>query len=387
MAMRVIIKAAYVLPEVHSGGPRSTRSSVPSKVMMRSGKGKGLQFSIEWPFCKTHPPGAILKAQTAPFSMSIAADSQYGDAWRERFTNTYGLDCQLLDGNLADMRVSSWSLGKVGITTARFTNLRLLPMRDDVLPRMKMTIVMEGTMHVESRGRLRTFNAGDAVLTDSSSSCRQSFIEPAEILTLCFRKETLDERGFRSEGHGIFAPDATSPDVRAVIDLIAGVAAQKGAPSLELRRRQGDHFVDLLELFLQNPKRVRSSDAAMFRAMQFIERHLCVPDLTPARIAAAAHVSDAHLDRLFRAKAGQSVMRYLLSRRLERAARSLMQKGPKQSRIGEIAHDCGFISHSHFSRAFKNRYGVTPKELAFRHESDETEAITLVRESFNAEAS
>jgi len=319
--------------------------------------------------------------------MGVATDSGYGDAWRERFTNKYGLDCQFLDGKPAGMHITSWSLGKVGISSARPTNLCLLPMRDDILPGMKITIVMQGTMHVEFEGRLRTFHAGDAVLADFSSSCRQSFIEPAEFLTLCFRRETLDERGLRYEGHGIFALDVTSPDVRAVIDLIAGVAAQKGAPSLELRRRQGDHFVDLLELFLQNPQRVRSSDAAMFRAMQFIERHLCVPDLTPARIAAAAHVSDAHLDRLFRAKAGQSVMRYLLSRRLERAARSLMQKGPKQSRIGEIAHDCGFISHSHFSRAFKNRYGVTPKELAFRHESDETEAITLVRESFNAEAS
>ena len=319
--------------------------------------------------------------------MSIATDSCYGDAWRERFTNKYGLDCQFLDGNPAGMHVTSWRLGKVGITSARLTNLCLLPMRDDVLPRMKMTIVMQGTMHVESQGRLRTFNAGDAVLTDSSSSCRQNFIEPAELLTLCFMKETLDERGLRYEGHGIVAPDVTSPDVRAVIDLIAGVAAQKGTPSLELRRRQGDHFVDLLELFLQNPQRVRSSDAAMFRATQFIERHLCAPDLTPARVAAAAHVSESHLDRLFRAKAGQSVMRYVLSHRLERAARSLMQKGLKHSRIGEIAHDCGFITHSHFSRAFKNRFGVTPKELAFRHESDETEASTLVRECLNVETS
>jgi AraC-like DNA-binding protein len=355
--------------------------------MIGSGKEKGLQFSTEWPSRKTYPSGAILNAQTEPFSMSIAVGSRYGDAWSEHFINKYGLYCQFLDGNSAGMGVTSWRLGKVGITSARLANLGLLPMRDDVLPRMKITIIMQGTMHVESEGRLYTFSAGDAVLTDSSRSCRQTFIEPTEFLTLCFMKETLDERGLRYEGHGIFAPDVTCPDVRALIGLIAGVAAQKGAPSPELRRRQGDHFVDLLELFLQNPKRVRSSDAAMFRAIQFIERHLCVPDLTPARIAAAAYVSESHLDRLFRVKARRSVMRYVLNCRLERAARNLMQKAPKHSRIGQIAHDCGFTTHAHFSRAFKKRYGVTPKELAFRHESDETEAITLVRECFDVETS
>lgn len=63
------------------------------------------------------------------------------------------------------------------------------------------------------------------------------------------------------------------------------------------------------------------------------------------------------LSRDFRAVFGTSPYRYLTLRRLERARR--MIRGGDA--IASVAHDCGFSDQSHFGRAFKAAYGLTPK--------------------------
>ncbi|MEQ1651241.1 MAG: AraC family transcriptional regulator [Hyphomicrobium sp.] len=63
------------------------------------------------------------------------------------------------------------------------------------------------------------------------------------------------------------------------------------------------------------------------------------------------------LSRDFRTMFGTSPYRYLTLRRLDRARR-MMRGG---AAIADAAHDCGFSDQSHFGRAFKQTYGLTPK--------------------------
>ncbi|HBS30866.1 MAG TPA: AraC family transcriptional regulator [Parvularcula sp.] len=63
------------------------------------------------------------------------------------------------------------------------------------------------------------------------------------------------------------------------------------------------------------------------------------------------------LSRDFRAMFGTSPYRYLTLRRLDIARRMMRDGGA----IAQIAHDCGFADQSHFGRAFKQAYGLTPK--------------------------
>jgi AraC-like DNA-binding protein len=74
----------------------------------------------------------------------------------------------------------------------------------------------------------------------------------------------------------------------------------------------------------------------------------------------AVCVSDAHLNRLFRAE-GESLMRYVWNCRLALAADMLKRNRKSRVEIREIAYRCGFSTPAHFSRAFKERYGVTPR--------------------------
>ena len=64
--------------------------------------------------------------------------------------------------------------------------------------------------------------------------------------------------------------------------------------------------------------------------------------------------------RRWLSKTGQGFAKILLHTRLERGL-SLLQTTDDQ--ISEIALDCGFKTPSHFSDAFRKRFGIKPKDI------------------------
>lgn len=78
------------------------------------------------------------------------------------------------------------------------------------------------------------------------------------------------------------------------------------------------------------------------------------------RVASAVHCSPFHLCRLFRAQTGQTLHRYLVQLRLRMAFDDALD--PRQS-LAELALRVGFSSHSHFTTAFSQEFGVAPSVL------------------------
>jgi AraC family transcriptional regulator len=85
-------------------------------------------------------------------------------------------------------------------------------------------------------------------------------------------------------------------------------------------------------------------------------------DLGLDDLATTSGYSRAHFLRMFRAATGMTPHGYLREVRLENARRLLAAAGAAS--IAEIALACGFSSHSHLTRQFSERFGVTPS--AFR---------------------
>ncbi len=101
--------------------------------------------------------------------------------------------------------------------------------------------------------------------------------------------------------------------------------------------------------------------AHLHRIRQTIETLLPDPDLTLARVAEADGVSPRYLQKLF-ASAKESFSHYLLTRRLERCRGDLTSPLCAQLSISQICYRWGFNSSAHFSRAFRDRYGLSPRE-------------------------
>ena len=102
--------------------------------------------------------------------------------------------------------------------------------------------------------------------------------------------------------------------------------------------------------------------ALLHRLCQTIERRLDDPDLTPARVAQAEGISERYLQKLFEGT-GDSFRQYLRERRLQRTAADLANPAEASLPVSEIAFRCGFGDAAHFSRAFRERFGMSPRDF------------------------
>lgn len=110
--------------------------------------------------------------------------------------------------------------------------------------------------------------------------------------------------------------------------------------------------------------------ARIQKALEFIEQHLS-SKFSVTDVAQAAHFSEYHFHRLFPAFIGESIHQYVRSRRLEKAA-ILLRKNP-QIRLLDVALEVGFETHSAFTRAFRQHFGVSPSRFKQMEWSDAVE--------------
>ncbi|WBB81457.1 helix-turn-helix domain-containing protein [Micromonospora sp. WMMD882] len=92
----------------------------------------------------------------------------------------------------------------------------------------------------------------------------------------------------------------------------------------------------------------------------FVERHLGDASLTPQTVADAHHISLRSLHRLF-AGEEETVARMIRRHRLERCRRDLADPRLRDRAVQAIGWRWGFTDKTHFSRAFRAAYGMSPQ--------------------------
>ncbi|WP_158917435.1 helix-turn-helix domain-containing protein [Streptomyces broussonetiae] len=102
--------------------------------------------------------------------------------------------------------------------------------------------------------------------------------------------------------------------------------------------------------------------ALLHQIKSFIRSRLGEPELTPAAVAAAHHVSLRSLHYLFR-EDGRTVGEFIREQRLQRCRANLLDSRMADRTIAQIALRAGFSDAATFSRAFKARYGTSPGEF------------------------
>jgi len=116
------------------------------------------------------------------------------------------------------------------------------------------------------------------------------------------------------------------------------------------------------------------------RALKHIYQQLedaPLAEITLSELAREAHVTAAHLCRLFKAARLHSPVETVQLARLDRAALFLARSNYS---IGEIARMCGYGSQFHFSRRFKKAFKKSPSALRTEIQNGGAPPITrLVR--------
>ena len=111
-----------------------------------------------------------------------------------------------------------------------------------------------------------------------------------------------------------------------------------------------------------NDATLREHRSRVAGALDYIQDNLA-GDLSLDRLAGRAGVSPYHFHRLFKAMVGEPPKKYVRRLRLEHAAVRL--KHTNRSVTG-VAFEAGYETHEAFTRAFKSRFGASPRRFRSR---------------------
>ncbi|MET7755881.1 helix-turn-helix domain-containing protein [Streptomyces sp. NPDC005389] len=166
-------------------------------------------------------------------------------------------------------------------------------------------------------------------------------------------------------GNRFISGPADSAEMRlltALTDMIHTTVADLGPAGVEAA--QGT-LVELTKAVAKgrfDDVEPRLAPALTQAAKDLANRRLADPGLSPAMLARELNVSVRTLHRAF-AAVGEQVTTYIRHRRLHEARLALAQPSGRLS-VSELAAHWQFADGSHFTRAFKKRYGQTPTEYA-----------------------
>lgn len=219
-----------------------------------------------------------------------------------------------------------------------------------------------GRGRISQNGHDAELQTGDLTLTDSTKPFQLDFDDQFALTVLRFPREQLLRRvgpperfiASRINGREGFA-GLLSPMLQNLSGHLRNIPADSLA-------RVSENTLDLIAtaLLAGNGEPPLSTAMTHVRVKFWIETHLS-EKLSGERIAFACGLSVRHLNRLF-AREGTSLMHHVWERRLAHCHRHLTDPAMKHRSIGEIALAAGFNDLSHFSRAYRARYGRSAQE-------------------------
>ncbi|OON39985.1 transcriptional activator RhaS [Izhakiella australiensis] len=152
----------------------------------------------------------------------------------------------------------------------------------------------------------------------------------------------------------------SSPALRQARDLIDRMAELSGHYSLENQAWQETLFMQLLICLRKGGEALQdenSADTRLLRLLEWLNSHYG-EEVDWASLAQHFSLPLRTLHRQLKQQTGSTPQRYLTRLRLLQARHQLRHS---ESRITDIAFQCGFGDSNHFSTLFRREFGCTPR--------------------------
>ena len=95
-------------------------------------------------------------------------------------------------------------------------------------------------------------------------------------------------------------------------------------------------------------------------ALLEIESSLSDNDLSISHLSSLCGISEVYFRKIFVHRFGVSPKEYMINKKMEYATQLLASN---QLKVSDVARLCGYTEPCHFSREFKKRFGITPKDF------------------------
>lgn len=226
-------------------------------------------------------------------------------------------------------------------------------------------VLLKGRYVLQQQGREVFLQPGDMTLYDATRPhrihCPEAFSKLIVSIPRALLHRQLPVAGYytasRLEGQRGLAA-MLSP-------LIQNLANQLHQLSPGSFNASADTVLELLGLTLRERFEPglhlsRSRALSLLKVKQWVAAHLQEGELSSETVAAAVGLSSRYINQLF-AEEHTSLMRYVWQQRLAQSAQLFGRLNWRHRSVSEIALACGFNDFSHFSRAFKQQFGQSPR--------------------------
>ena len=234
---------------------------------------------------------------------------------------------------------------------------------DDTGSSISLVMQIDGAIMVGQNHRACRMEAGDMCLVDERFPFHLQGEVCSQIVILRMPRRAVLGRHPYVEHATACLLDVVDPGALLLRDTLARAAQTAPALSEEQRSSVLAAMVHLLGAALA-PRSLQREEVhwRVRAALAFIETHLGDAGLTAEQVAHAQGVSRRRLDQVLRRSLGRSVTAQIWARRLEQAASDLTDPRYQGQAVSQIAFANGFEDAAHFSRAFKGRFGRTPRD-------------------------
>ena len=103
------------------------------------------------------------------------------------------------------------------------------------------------------------------------------------------------------------------------------------------------------------------------RIKRFVREHLRDPALDVDMVSRGVGLSTRYIHKLFSSEP-EPLMKWVWAERIQGACKEIEKTALRRKAISQIGFSWGFSGPAHFSRSFRNRYGVSPLEYRSRAE-------------------
>jgi AraC-like DNA-binding protein len=220
---------------------------------------------------------------------------------------------------------------------------------------------LEGSCDNDWAGRRGRIEAGDVQIVDYARPFHSVTTDYANLI-LILARESVPAALLALEPHGLVFPRASG-----AARLIGAAMRELYAQADDLTVSEAEAAIEGIVALTTAYARARLPDdeadhvkSRRKAALDFIDAHLANAQLGPGEIADAANVSRASLYRLMAGEGG--IRAVLLTRRLDEALRLMLADNKDEFSLAEVAGRCGFGGTSQFSRAFRARFGLPPRQ-------------------------
>jgi AraC-like DNA-binding protein len=230
----------------------------------------------------------------------------------------------------------------------------------------KLNLQLEGTGLLIQDNREAVLHPGDLAIYDTNRPYTLAFEEQTRIMVVMFPCDAL---ALPTDYVGQLAAVRMAGD--AGLSGIVGQFIRQLAGNLDVLNgpsgsRLATNALDLVSTMLHaemdiNPDRMKPQALLAVSVREYIEANLSDPGLSPASIAAAHFISTRHLHNLFH-ESGTTVAGFVRSQRLDGARRDLRDPLHAGLPVGAVAARWGFLDAAHFSRTFRDAFGVPPSD-------------------------